>query len=83
MDQERIEAAVKELLAGVGEERLNEEVIANTPRRVAAMYAEFFQHIDEDPSDVLEVLYQEKYEEMIALRDIPSFSMCEHHSYFS
>lgn len=79
MDRERIEAAVRELLAGIGEERLNEEVVANTPRRVAAMYAEFFSLIDQDPADVLEVLYQEKYEEMIVLRDVPFFSICEHH----
>lgn len=79
MDRERIEAAMKELLAGIGEEQLNEEVIANTPRRIAAMVAEFFGNIDRDPTDVLEVLYQEKYEEMIAMRDIPFFSICEHH----
>lgn len=79
MDQDRIEVAIRELLAGVGEAQLNDEVIANTPRRVAAMFAEFFRHIDQDPADVLEVLYQEKYEEMIALRDIPFFSLCEHH----
>ncbi len=79
MDQERIERAVKELLAGIGEEQLNEEVIANSPRRIAAMYAEFFQSIDRDPADVLEVLYQEKYEEMIVMRDISFFSICEHH----
>ena len=79
IDRTRIEAAVKELLAGIGEERLNEEVLANTPRRVAAMYAEFFTHIDRDPADVLEALYQEQYEEMIVLRDIPFFSICEHH----
>lgn len=79
MDQERIERAVKELLAGIGEEQLNEEVIANSPRRIAAMYAEFFRDIDRDPADVLEVLYQEKYEEMIVMRDISFFSICEHH----
>lgn len=79
MDRERIEAAMKELLAGIGERQLNEEVIANTPRRVAAMYAEFFGNIDRSPADVLEVLYQEKYEEMIVMRDIPFFSICEHH----
>ena len=79
MDQERIERAVKELLAGIGEEQLNEEVIANSPRRIAAMYAEFFRSIDRDPADVLEVLYQEKYEEMIVMRDISFFSICEHH----
>jgi len=79
MDQERIETAMKELLSGIGEERLNEEVIANSPRRIAAMYAEFFRDIDRDPADVLEVFYQEKYEEMIAMRDISFFSICEHH----
>ncbi|MCK5245875.1 GTP cyclohydrolase I FolE [Candidatus Bipolaricaulota bacterium] len=79
MDQERIERAVKELLAGIGEEQLNEDVIANSPRRIAAMYAEFFRDIDRDPADVLEVLYQEKYEEMIVMRDISFFSICEHH----
>jgi len=79
MDQERIERAVKELLAGIGDEQLNEEVIANSPRRIAAMYAEFFRDIDRDPADVLEVLYQEKYEEMIVMRDISFFSICEHH----
>ena len=79
MDRERIEVAIHELLAGIGGERLNEEVIANTPRRIAAMYAEFFGSIDRDPADVLEVLYQEKYEEMIVMRDISFFSICEHH----
>lgn len=79
MDQQRIERAVKELLAGIGTERLNEEVVANSPRRIAAMYAEFFRDIDRDPADVLDVLYQEKYEEMIVMRDISFFSICEHH----
>ena len=79
MDQERIERAVKELLAGIGDEQLNEEVIANSPRRIAAMYAEFFRDINRDPADVLEVLYEEKYEEMIVMRDISFFSICEHH----
>jgi len=79
MDSQRIEKAMEELLAGIGEARLNEEVLANTPRRIAAMYAEFFQNIDAEPADALEVLYQEKYEEMIVMRDIPFFSICEHH----
>jgi len=79
MDRERMETAMKELLAGIGEKRLNEEVIANTPRRIAAMYAEFFSEIDRDPAEVLEVLFQEKYEEMIVMRDISFFSICEHH----
>lgn len=79
MDQVRIEAAMSELLAGIGTNRINEEVLANTPRRIAEMYAEFFADIDRDPSEVLEVVYQEKYEEMIVMRDISFFSICEHH----
>lgn len=79
MDQEAIQSAVQSLLHALGASHLNEEVMANTPRRMAAMYAEFFRHIERNPSDVLEVLYQEPYEEMIVMRDIAFFSICEHH----
>ena len=79
MDRDRIERGMQEVLEGIGADRLNPEVLANTPRRVAAMYAEFFEKVDRDPGDVLEVLYQEPYEEMIVLKDIPFFSICEHH----
>jgi len=79
MDRDRVERGMKEVLEGIGVDRLNPEVLANTPRRIAAMYAEFFEKIDHDPGDVLEVLYQEPYEEMIVLKDIPFFSICEHH----
>jgi len=79
MDRERIEQAIHEMLAAIGDEHLNEEVLANTPRRMAAMYAEFFKEIDRGPADALEVLYQEKYQEMIVMKDIAFFSICEHH----
>ena len=79
MDRARMEAATGELLAAIGEHRLNAEVLANSPRRIAAMFSEFFADIDRDPADVLEVVYQEKYEEMIVMRDIDFFSICEHH----
>jgi GTP cyclohydrolase I len=79
MDEKRIERGVREVLAGIGEGRLNAEVLANTPRRVAAMYAEFFEAMDSDPADALAVVYQEAYEEMIVMKDIPFFSICEHH----
>jgi len=74
-----MEQAFTELLQAIGEERLNDEVLANTPRRIAAMYGEFFRFIDQDPGDVLEVVYQERYEEMVVMRDIDFFSLCEHH----
>ena len=79
MDHERAESAVRELLEALGREHCNEEVLANTPRRVAAAYAEFFAHIEEHPGDVLEVVYQEDYEAMIAMRGITFHSICEHH----
>jgi len=79
MDRDRIEHGMQEILDGIGSDRLNPEVLDNTPRRVAAMYAEFFGRIDQDPADALEVLYQEPYEEMIVLKGIPFFSICEHH----
>lgn len=79
MDQDRIERAMGELLRALGDGHLNAEVLENTPRRVAKMYAEFFAHIHRDPSDVLEVVYREDYQEMIVMRDITFFSICEHH----
>jgi GTP cyclohydrolase I len=79
MDRERIERGMRGILDGIGPDRLNAEVLDNTPRRVAGMYAEFFGRIDQDPADALEVLYQEPYEEMIVLKGIPFFSICEHH----
>ncbi len=79
MDRDRIERGMQEVLEGIGTDRLNGEVLENTPRRIAAMYAEFFGMLDQDPADALEVLYQEPYEEMIVLKDVPFFSICEHH----
>jgi len=79
MDRERIENGMREILEGIGSEYLNPEVLAETPRRVAAMYEEFFAGIDRDPGEVLEVVYKEDYEEMIVMKGIPFFSICEHH----
>jgi len=79
MDRERIEKAVGEILAAIGRDHVNAEVLSNTPRRVAATYAEFFAHMDRDPADILEVVYQERYEEMIVMKEIPFYSICEHH----
>lgn len=79
MDEKRIEKGIREVLAGIGEDLLNPEVVANTPRRVAEMYAEFFSNIRTDPAEALGVVYDEPYDEMIVMRDIPFFSICEHH----
>jgi len=79
MDRDRVEAGMREILGGIGIDRLQPEVLENTPRRVAAMYAEFFDQIDCDPADALKVVYQENYEEMIVMKGIAFFSICEHH----
>ncbi len=79
MDKERMEAAVSDLLSAIGPKGVNDEVLANTPRRIAEMYAEFFRDMSRDPADVLQVQYHEQYEEMVVMRNIAFFSICEHH----
>lgn len=53
--------------------------LTETPRRIADMYLELFQGMWQDPRDVLNVTFDENHEEMVILRDIPFYSMCEHH----
>ncbi len=74
----RIENAVRDILEAVGEDP-NRPGLRYTPRRVAEMYAELFGGLFEDPAAHLEICFDEKYDEMVVLRDIPFYSMCEHH----
>jgi GTP cyclohydrolase I len=78
MDLSAIEAAVKDILRAVGEDPAREG-LADTPRRVARMYAELFAGLQQDPAMHMEVYFDEHYDEMVVLRDIPFHSMCEHH----
>jgi GTP cyclohydrolase I len=78
MDQEKIAKAVREILEGVGEDPARPELAA-TPERVARMYAELFSGIGKDPADEIDVVFEESYDEMIMVRDIPFGSLCEHH----
>ena len=78
IDQAAIEEAVKQILVALGEDA-SREGLKNTPRRVARMYAEVFGGLTEDPGPHLEVGFQERYDEMVVLRDIPFYSICEHH----
>jgi GTP cyclohydrolase I len=79
MDTARIENAVREILCAIGEDPEREGLLG-TPRRIAKMYEEIFSGINEDPSQHLEVYFQEeKYEELVIVKDIPFYSMCEHH----
>ena len=73
-----IREAVSNLLNGIGEDPARDG-LRDTPARVARMYSELFSGLDEDPESVLTTTFDEPYDEMIVLRDVPFFSMCEHH----
>ena len=78
MDKGKIKKAVKMILEAIGENP-NREDLKKTPERVADMYAEIFNGISKDPARELEVLLAEKHDEMVLLKDIPLYSVCEHH----
>ncbi|MDC0934839.1 GTP cyclohydrolase I FolE [Pirellulales bacterium] len=78
VDLPRIEAAVREILAAVGED-VEREGLRETPARVARMYAELFNGLHQDPRVHLQKFFTEKYDEMVLVKDISFNSMCEHH----
>ncbi|MBN2652471.1 MAG: GTP cyclohydrolase I FolE [Spirochaetales bacterium] len=79
MDKEKIKQAVRDILEAIGEDPEREGLI-DTPRRIADMYEEIFAGIKKDPADSLQIFFQEeKYEELVIVKDIPFYSVCEHH----
>ncbi len=79
IDQERIKRAVSEMIAAIGDDEAREG-LRETPRRIAEMYVEVFDGIDQNPVDTLGVTFDAGgHQEMIILKDIPFYSMCEHH----
>jgi GTP cyclohydrolase I len=76
-DRERIETAVREILIAIGEDP-DREGLKDTPKRVAKMYEEILAGYNDCVDNHL-VLFTEKYDEMIIVRDIPIYSLCEHH----
>lgn len=78
VDEKRIEAAVREILAAIGDNP-DREGLVETPRRVARMYSEIFAGMDEDAAAHLKVFNEGNNDEMVIVRDIPMYSMCEHH----
>jgi GTP cyclohydrolase I len=78
VDLKRIEAAVREILAAVGEDP-DREGLLETPARVARMYAEMFSGLHTDPREHTQKFFTEKYDEIVLVRDICFSSMCEHH----
>ncbi|MHC4460457.1 MAG: GTP cyclohydrolase I FolE [Planctomycetota bacterium] len=78
VDIERIEKAVAEILSAVGEDT-GREGLKGTPGRVARMYAELLSGMQEDPKEHLGSVFTENYDEVVLLRDVPFYSICEHH----
>ena len=78
MDKERIEKAVRELLLAIGEDP-DREGLVETPARVARMYEEIFAGMEDDPKKYLKVFNEDNNDEMVVVRDIPIYSVCEHH----
>lgn len=78
VDQPRIANAVREILAAIGEDP-DRDGLLNTPDRVARMYAEVCGGIHDDPDKHLMVSFDAGHDEMILVRDIPLYSLCEHH----
>ena len=78
VDKARIEKAVREILEAVGEDP-DRDGLVRTPQRVAEMYAEIFGGLHHDPDGVLEVTFEAGHDEMVMVRDIPLYSVCEHH----
>jgi GTP cyclohydrolase I len=78
IDVPRLERAVREILIAIGEDP-DRAGLRRTPNRVARMYAELFSGLAEDPERHLKAAFDEDHHELVALRDIPFNSMCEHH----
>ena len=78
VDLARAEAAVRELLIAVGEDP-DREGLKATPSRVARAYEEMFGGLHTDPEDVLRTTFDENHDELVLVKDIPLYSICEHH----
>ena len=79
IDQGRIEKAVREIIEALGEDP-DREGLVETPERVARFYAEVFSNIHRDPGEVVDAFFgEEHYQEIVMVREIPFYSMCEHH----
>jgi GTP cyclohydrolase I len=78
VDRERIARAVREILVAIGEDPERDGLL-DTPDRVARMYEEICSGLREDPSMHLRKVFEADHDEMVMVRDIPLYSLCEHH----
>ena len=77
IDRDRVISLIQEL---INELKLgDDEGLTDTPRRITDMYLELFSGVDVDPGELLDVQFNENHEELVILKDIPFYSMCEHH----
>jgi GTP cyclohydrolase IA len=77
-DHDKVERGVRLILEGIGED-LDRDGLRDTPGRVARMYEEITSGLREDPTQVLQAVFDEGHDEMVMVRDIPMYSLCEHH----
>jgi GTP cyclohydrolase I len=78
IDKARIECAVREILLAVGEDP-DRDGLQRTPARVADMYGELFAGLHDEPAKHLTITFEANHDEMVMVRDIPLYSVCEHH----
>lgn len=78
VEQDRIARAVREIIEALGEDPQREGLL-ETPRRIARMYADLFSGLYQDPVQILRGGFQESHKEMVILKNIPFYSLCEHH----
>ena len=78
IDREAAQRVVRELLLAIGEDP-DRDGLRETPRRIVDMYGELFEGLHQDPVAVLSVGFEEGHDELVILREIPFYSMCEHH----
>ncbi|MDI6800095.1 MAG: GTP cyclohydrolase I FolE [Actinomycetota bacterium] len=78
MDRKKVEEGVRLILEGIGED-LDREGLTDTPKRVSRMYEEIFCGLGKDPAEIIQVMFSEDHDEMVLVKDIPLYSVCEHH----
>jgi GTP cyclohydrolase I len=78
IDQEKIRQAMEMMIEAIGEDKEREGLL-DTPKRVARMYAEIFSGMGEDPKTYMETFFNTEHDEMVLVKDIDFYSMCEHH----
>ncbi len=78
MDKKKIEKAVTEILKAIGEDP-NRKDLKDTPKRVAEMYEEILEGMNKNPEKELEVFLDQNHDEIVLVKDIPLYSICEHH----